>query len=44
MLGVVIGQTYDGSPVPLVAGFTLAGVVALPVIAVTERGRLFRPI
>ena len=42
VIGVVIGQAFDGSTAPLAAGFLICGVVALGVVAVTERGRLFR--
>lgn len=40
-IGVVIGQAFDGSTVPLTIGFLLTGVAALVTVAVTERGRLF---
>jgi DHA1 family bicyclomycin/chloramphenicol resistance-like MFS transporter len=43
VIGVVIGQAFDGSTAPLAAGFLVCGVVALTVVAITERGRLFRP-
>ena len=41
LLGALIGQAFDGTTVPLTAGFLAAGVVALAIVAVTERGRLF---
>jgi len=44
VIGLVIGQSFTGSAVPLVVGFLGASLVALAAIAVTERGRLFRPI
>ena len=44
MLGVVIGQAYDGTTAPLAAGFLLAGLFALALVAVTEKGRLYRPV
>ncbi len=44
VIGVVIGQAFDGSTAPLAAGFLICGVVALTVVAITERGRLFRPV
>ena len=40
--GAVIGQAFDGSTVPLYLGFVLMGVTSLVIVAVTERGRLFR--
>lgn len=43
VIGAAIGQAFDGTTVPLYFGFFLMGVIALGVIAVTERGRLFRP-
>ena len=39
----MIGQAFDGTTRPLAIGFLLAGVLSLVVVAVTERGRLFRP-
>lgn len=42
-IGVVIGQAFDGSAAPLIAGFLVMGLVSLVTIAITERGRLFRP-
>ena len=42
LIGAVIGQAFDGTTVPLYAGFLLMGLIALGVIAITERGRLFR--
>ena len=43
LIGAVVGQAFDGTTVPLYAGFFGAGLAALAVILVTERGRLFRP-
>ena len=43
VVGALIGQAFDGSAVPLVAGFLVAGVLSLSIVAITERGRLFRP-
>jgi len=42
-IGALIGQAFDGTTVPLTLGFVAAGVVALGIVALTERGRLFRP-
>lgn len=44
LLGVVIGQAFDGTTAPLAAGFLLAGLVAIVCVAVTEKGRLYRPL
>jgi MFS transporter, DHA1 family, multidrug resistance protein len=41
LLGLWIGQAYDGSVTPLVAGFAGFGLVGSAVVLVTERGRLF---
>jgi MFS transporter, DHA1 family, multidrug resistance protein len=42
LLGLAVGQSFDGSTVPLTLGFFVLGTVALLVVLVTERGRLFR--
>lgn len=41
LLGLAVGQSFDGTVVPLVAGFALLGGAALAILAATERGRLF---
>jgi len=43
VLGSLIGQSFDGSPAPVLAGMALMGVLALATVAVTERGRMFTP-
>ncbi len=43
LLGFYIGQHFDGTVVPLTLGFSLCGLVALAIVLVTEKGRLFRP-
>ena len=43
VLGSLVGRAYDGTAVPLTAGFALLGAATLVVVAVTERGRLMRP-
>ncbi len=40
-LGTVIGQSFDGTTMPLLIGFLALGVCALATVLVTERGRLF---
>jgi DHA1 family bicyclomycin/chloramphenicol resistance-like MFS transporter len=42
-VGSAIGQYYDGTLVPLATGALLSSVVALAVVFVVERGRLFTP-
>jgi DHA1 family bicyclomycin/chloramphenicol resistance-like MFS transporter len=39
ILGTVIGQAYDGTVLPLVAGFALLGLAAIGVMRWIERGR-----
>ncbi|MEO0982062.1 MAG: multidrug effflux MFS transporter [Pseudomonadota bacterium] len=41
LIGWMIGRQYDGSSLPIIAGFFLLGVASLAIIAITERGRLF---
>lgn len=41
-LGTLIGQAYDGTPRPLFAAMTVAGVLALLLVLYSERGVLFR--
>ena len=43
LLGFLIGQSFDGTVMPLTLGFLCCGIAALIVVLVTERGRLFRP-
>jgi DHA1 family bicyclomycin/chloramphenicol resistance-like MFS transporter len=42
VIGAAIGQAFDGTTVPLYAGFLAMGVFSFIIIAVTERGRMFR--
>jgi DHA1 family bicyclomycin/chloramphenicol resistance-like MFS transporter len=39
ILGTIIGQAYDGTVLPLVAGFALLGLVSIAVMRWTESGR-----
>jgi DHA1 family bicyclomycin/chloramphenicol resistance-like MFS transporter len=41
--GLVIGQAFDGTVLPLVTGFFVLNTAGLLVILWTERGRLFTP-
>jgi DHA1 family bicyclomycin/chloramphenicol resistance-like MFS transporter len=43
LIGALIGQSFNGTTVPLYTGFLLMAVLSLAVVAITERGRLFRP-
>lgn len=42
LIGVVIGQAYDGSARPLAFALLIAGVLALALVMFSERGKLFR--
>lgn len=42
VIGFLIGQSYNGTDVPLTLGFLGAGVATLAIVLVTEGGRLFR--
>lgn len=41
--GALIGQAFDGTTVPLYAGFMAAAILAFAVVFAAERGRMFRP-
>jgi MFS transporter, DHA1 family, multidrug resistance protein len=41
-LGLYVGQRFDGTVLPLLAGFAAFGLLGLAIVLVTERGRLFR--
>ena len=41
LLGTLIGQSFNGTVIPLVGGCAALGLGALGVLLVTERGRLF---
>jgi MFS transporter, DHA1 family, multidrug resistance protein len=42
-VGMLIGQSYDGTLLPFSIGFLICGLAALTIAAITEKGRLFRP-
>jgi len=42
-VGMLIGQSYDGTLLPFSTGFFICALVALAIAAVTEKGRLFVP-
>jgi DHA1 family bicyclomycin/chloramphenicol resistance-like MFS transporter len=42
LLGLVIGQSFNGTVLPLALGYLILGSAALLVVLVTERGKLFR--
>ncbi|MDP2698597.1 multidrug effflux MFS transporter [Thalassospira sp.] len=39
--GGIIGQAFNGTVIPLVAGYLTLGILTLIIIAIIERGRLF---
>ena len=41
VIGWSIGQLYDGTAIPLIAGQALMGAAAIAIVLVTERGQLF---
>jgi DHA1 family bicyclomycin/chloramphenicol resistance-like MFS transporter len=43
IFGVLIGQSFDGTTIPVTGGFAVAGALSILVILVTERGRMFHP-
>ncbi|MEO5867818.1 MAG: multidrug effflux MFS transporter [Sphingomonas sp.] len=43
LIGGLIGMAFDGTTTPLHLGFLVAGIVALLLAAIVERGRLFHP-
>jgi DHA1 family bicyclomycin/chloramphenicol resistance-like MFS transporter len=43
LIGAFIGQSYDGTTVPLYLGFAAMGLLAFVIVAIAERGRMFRP-
>lgn len=42
-IGTVIGQDYDGTLLPFATGFFVCALASLAAVALTEKGRLFRP-
>jgi MFS transporter, DHA1 family, multidrug resistance protein len=42
LCGFLIGQSFDGTVLPVGLGYAVLGGLALLVVAWTERGRLFR--
>ncbi|ATE64828.1 multidrug effflux MFS transporter [Rhizorhabdus dicambivorans] len=42
-VGLLIGQSFAGSTLPLTLGFLLCTIVSLAIVLIVERGRLFRP-
>ena len=43
VVGIIIGQSFDGTLRPFAIGFFLATLVAIAIVLVVEKGRLFQP-
>lgn len=43
LLGLAVGQSFDGTVTPLVTGFLVLSATTLAVVFWTEKGRLFKP-
>jgi len=43
LIGLFIGQRFDGTTMPVTLGFAGAGIIGLVIILITEGGRLFKP-
>ncbi|MGB3455782.1 MAG: multidrug effflux MFS transporter [Litorimonas sp.] len=41
LIGLAIAQQFDGTVVPILAGYVALGLVSLTIILITERGKLF---
>ena len=42
VIGAMIGQAYDGTTTPLALGFVILASIALGLVAIAEKGRLFQ--
>ncbi|PZU10909.1 multidrug effflux MFS transporter [Sphingomonas sp.] len=43
LIGLAIGQSFNGTTVPLATGFSVIGFCIIAAVTITERGKLFRP-
>ncbi len=43
LIGAAIGQAYDGTALPMVAGYFIVSVIGLVFVLIAEKGQLFRP-
>lgn len=41
-IGALVGQAFDGTTLPMAAGFLLCGIASLAIILWAEKGKLFR--
>jgi DHA1 family bicyclomycin/chloramphenicol resistance-like MFS transporter len=44
VIGALIGQAFDGTITPMAAGYFFSGIIALILVLVAEKGRLFRTV
>lgn len=44
LIGLAIGQAFNGTVVPFLAGSALCALISLGIVMVTERGRLLQPL
>jgi len=42
-LGIIVGQTFNGTTVPIAGGFSCFGLIALVLVLIAEKGKLFTP-
>jgi DHA1 family bicyclomycin/chloramphenicol resistance-like MFS transporter len=43
LIGAMIGQSFDGTATPMVAGFFTVSIIGLIFVLIGEKGKLFRP-
>ncbi|MCO6178552.1 multidrug effflux MFS transporter [Ciceribacter sp. RN22] len=43
LIGAAIGQAYDGTALPMVAGYFTVSLIGLVFVLIAEKGQLFRP-
>jgi MFS transporter, DHA1 family, multidrug resistance protein len=43
VVGMAIGQSFDGTLMPFSVGFFVSSLAALAIVLVVEKGRLFKP-
>ncbi|MNT93527.1 bicyclomycin/multidrug efflux system [compost metagenome] len=43
LIGALIGQSFDGTALPMVAGFFVVSLVGLVFVLIGEKGQLFHP-